>query len=104
MEFVQGTKLSDVWLDLEERQVISLLRQLTRLESKMMSICFPAGGSPYYAQHLKTLARGSGIPLEDERFCVGPDARGMEGDHSSTMAGDHVRHFLPSCFLIPSLN
>ena len=70
-EFVRGTKLSDIRL--QEREVISVLRQLTQLESKMMSISFPAGGSLYYAQDLEKVARGLGIPLEDERFCVGPD-------------------------------
>ncbi|KAJ7485197.1 protein kinase subdomain-containing protein PKL/CAK/Fmp29 [Mycena galericulata] len=75
MEFVRGTKLSDVWLHLEEREIISVLHQLAQLESKMMSISFPAGGSLYYAQDLEKVAGGPGIPLEDERFCVGPDVR-----------------------------
>ncbi|KAJ7775916.1 protein kinase subdomain-containing protein PKL/CAK/Fmp29, partial [Mycena maculata] len=75
MEFVRGTKLSDVWLDLGEPEIISVLRQLAQLESKMMSISFPAGGSLYYAQDLEKVAGGPGIPLEDERFRVGPDAR-----------------------------
>ncbi|KAH7884287.1 protein kinase subdomain-containing protein PKL/CAK/Fmp29 [Phlebopus sp. FC_14] len=75
MEFVRGTKLSDVWLSLGEQEVISVLRQLTQLESKMMSLSFPAGGSLYYTQDLEKVARGLGIPLEDERFCVGPDTR-----------------------------
>ena len=66
MEVVRGTRLSDIWLDLEERQGISVLRQLTQFESKMMSISFLAGGSPYYVQDLKRLARGLGIPPEDE--------------------------------------
>src|SRR5258706_6311794 len=66
MEFVQGTKLSNIWLKLGDRQVISVLRQLTQLESKMMSIPFPAGGSLYYPQDLEKGARGAGIPLEDE--------------------------------------
>ena len=75
MEFVRGTKLSDIWLDLGEQEIISVLRQLVQLESKMMSISFPAGGSLYYAQDLEKAAGGPGIPLEDERFCVGPDVR-----------------------------
>lgn len=75
MEFVQGTKLSDVWLDLEEQETISVLRQLVQLESKMMSISFPAGGSLYYAQDLEKLPGNAGIPLEDKCFCVGPDVR-----------------------------
>jgi len=75
MEFVRGTKLSDIWLDLEEREIISVLRQLAQLESKMMSIAFPAGGSLYYAKDLEKVSGGPGIPLEDGRFCVGPDTR-----------------------------
>ena len=38
----------------------------------MMSIAFPAGGSLYYTKDLEAAAK-SGILLEDERFCVGPD-------------------------------
>ncbi|KAJ7261751.1 protein kinase subdomain-containing protein PKL/CAK/Fmp29 [Mycena haematopus] len=75
MEFIQGTKLSDVWYDVGEREIISVSRQLAQLESKMMSISFPAGGSLYYTQDLEKVTGGPGIPLEDERFCVGPDTR-----------------------------
>ena len=75
MEFIQGTKLSNIWRNLGDQQIISVLRQLTQLESKMMSIPFPAGGSLYYPQDLEKVTRGAGIPLEDERFCVGPDTR-----------------------------
>ncbi|KAI0760749.1 protein kinase subdomain-containing protein PKL/CAK/Fmp29 [Fomes fomentarius] len=74
-EFVRGTKLSDVWLELGDADLVSVLRQLTQLESHIMSIPFPAGGSLYYAHDLEKVARGVGIPLKDERFCVGPDAR-----------------------------
>src|SRR6266852_8860278 len=42
MEFVQGTSLSDIWFDLGEGDIISISRQLAELESKMMSITFPA--------------------------------------------------------------
>ncbi|KAL5480871.1 hypothetical protein ACEPAI_9811 [Sanghuangporus weigelae] len=75
MEFMRGTKLSDVWLELEEPDIVSVLRQLAQLESRMMSILFPAGGSLYYANDLEKVAGRTGIPLNDERFCVGPDAR-----------------------------
>jgi hypothetical protein len=75
MEFMRGTKLSDVWLELEEPDIVSVLRQLVQLESRMMSIPFPAGGSLYYTNDLEKVAGRTGIPLNDERFCVGPDAR-----------------------------
>jgi hypothetical protein len=73
MDFVRGTKLGDVWFDLEDSEIISVVRQLVQLESKMMSISFPAGGSLYYAKDLEKVAGGPGVPLKDERFCVGPD-------------------------------
>jgi hypothetical protein len=75
MEFIRGTKLSDVWLELGESDIVSILRQLAQLESQMMSISFPAGGSLYYAHDLEKVARRAAIPLKDERFCVGPDTR-----------------------------
>ncbi|TBU29340.1 protein kinase subdomain-containing protein PKL/CAK/Fmp29 [Dichomitus squalens] len=73
MEFVKGTTLSDVWFDLEEEEIVPVMRQVVEFESKMMSISFPAGGSLYYAHDLEKLVGRPGIPLEDERFCVGPD-------------------------------
>ena len=75
MEFVEGTNLSDIWFDLGEGDIISISRQLVELESKMMSIAFPAGGSLYYTKDLEKVTGRPGIPLEDERFCVGPETR-----------------------------
>ena len=40
-----------------------------------MLIAFPAGGSLYYAKDLEKVAGRPVTPLEDERFCVGPDTR-----------------------------
>ena len=60
MEFVQGAKLSDVWRDLGEHEIESVLRQLALLESKMISIAFPAEGSLYYARDLEKVAGGGG--------------------------------------------
>ncbi|EPQ52401.1 hypothetical protein GLOTRDRAFT_47759 [Gloeophyllum trabeum ATCC 11539] len=75
MEYVHGTKLSDVWLDLDEEEIVSVMRELAQLESRMMSIIFPAGGSLYYTQDLQKATGKPGIPLEDGRFCVGLDTR-----------------------------
>jgi hypothetical protein len=74
MEFIKGISLSDIWFELGEKDIISVLHQLTELESKMMSISFPAGGSLYYTEDLEKVA-SPGIPLEDKRFSVGPDTR-----------------------------
>ena len=75
MEFIRGTKLTDVWDSIGDQGISSIMRQLTQLESKMMSLSFPAGGSLYYSQDLEKVAKGLGVPLEDERFCIGPDTR-----------------------------
>ena len=89
MEYIEGTDLSQIWFDLKEDNVISLMGQLAKVESTMMSISFPAGGSIYYARDLKELSGNEGIPLENEgipldeqiesislekeRFRIGPD-------------------------------
>ncbi|GJE85492.1 hypothetical protein PsYK624_015710 [Phanerochaete sordida] len=75
MEFIQAAKLSDVWRNLGEQDVDSIVEQLTHIESKMMSLSFPAGGSLYYTKDLDRLAGGLGVPLKDGHFCVGPDTR-----------------------------
>jgi len=82
MEYVDGTDLSQIWFDLKEGEIISLMDQIAKLESIMMSISFPAGGSIYYAGDLKELSGSEGVPLEGEiegmslekrRLCIGPD-------------------------------
>ncbi|KDR68632.1 hypothetical protein GALMADRAFT_78401 [Galerina marginata CBS 339.88] len=75
MEFISGENLDDVWQELEELDIASIMRQLVQLESRMMSISFPAGGSLYYTHDLEKVPGRAAIPLEDERFCVGPDTR-----------------------------
>ena len=72
--FMRGTKLSDVWLELEEPDIVLVLCQLIHPESCMIWIPFPAGGSLYYTNDLGKVA-GRSIRLNDERFCVGTDAR-----------------------------
>ncbi|KAG2008851.1 protein kinase subdomain-containing protein PKL/CAK/Fmp29 [Coprinopsis cinerea AmutBmut pab1-1] len=74
MAFVRGVKLSDVWYDLDESGMVYVLRQLVELEAKMMALSFPASGSLYYSRDLEHIG-APGIPLEDQRFSVGPDTR-----------------------------
>lgn len=75
MEFVHGPTLSEVWSSLGDEEVISVIRQLTQIEARMMSQPFPAGGSLYFTEDLEKVAPGLGVPLEDKRFCVGPDTK-----------------------------
>ena len=65
----------DVWLELEEPDIVSVLPQLAQLESRMMSIPFPAGGSIYYTNDLEKGVGRTGIPLNDGRFWVGVNVR-----------------------------
>ena len=72
------------WFELEEDHIVSLMDQLAMIESTMMSISFPAGGSIYYARDLEELSGNEGIPLdqgidislEKDRFSIGPDVSG----------------------------
>ena len=75
MEYMKGLKLSEQLPAFGESDIVSVLRQLVQLESKMMSLSFPAGGSLYYAHDLEKVAGRATIPLRDEQFCVGPDTR-----------------------------
>ena len=43
MEFIQGSKLSEVWRSLGDQEIISVVHQFIELESRMMSLSFPAG-------------------------------------------------------------
>ena len=77
--YVEGTELSQIWFDLKKDEIISLMDQLAKVESIMMSISFPAGGSIYYARDLKNLSGNpldeqiESISLEKERLCIGTD-------------------------------
>ena len=75
MEFVQGSLLTEVWPSLNDEEVVSVIRQLTQLEAQMMALPFPAGGSLYFTKDLEKVAPGLGVPMEDPRFCVGPDTK-----------------------------
>ncbi|TFK46517.1 protein kinase subdomain-containing protein PKL/CAK/Fmp29 [Heliocybe sulcata] len=73
--FLRCTKLSDVWLELGKSDIISILRRLVQLESQMMTVPFPAGGSLYYTRDLEKATGTAAIPLKDGCFCVGPATR-----------------------------
>ena len=109
MEYIQGTKLSEIWSSLEDHDVISILRQLTRLESQMMSLSFPAGGSLYFTKDLEDLKVAGknrlGVPLEeDKRFSVGPDTKLAlwygRRTKLDVSRGPCVLHFTPHCHLL----
>ncbi|CDO71632.1 hypothetical protein BN946_scf184911.g102 [Trametes cinnabarina] len=96
MEFVTGTKLSNVWMELQGAEVASVVRQMVQLEARFMSIPFPAGGSLYYAHDLQKAAgktTGVPIPLDDERFCIGPDRERREAYRYEEQSPlDHIKN------------
>ncbi|RPD54300.1 protein kinase subdomain-containing protein PKL/CAK/Fmp29 [Lentinus tigrinus ALCF2SS1-7] len=80
MQYIEGVSLGDVLSDLEEGNIISILRQLAELESSIQRLVFKAGGSLYFAEDLANVAGSpSGltkpvVALQDmPRFCIGPE-------------------------------
>ncbi|KAH6888914.1 kinase-like domain-containing protein [Coprinopsis sp. MPI-PUGE-AT-0042] len=75
MEYVEGRSLNDVWSDLEDKEIVDVVRQITQIEGKMSKLSFPAGGSLYFANDLEKVGL-QGVPVPGhERFRIGPDAR-----------------------------
>ena len=75
MEYIEGIDLGDMWFNLEKDEIDSFMDQLAIFESMMMSNSLPAGGSIYYARHLKQLSGSQGIPLEGENQDISLDAQ-----------------------------
>ncbi|KLO16689.1 protein kinase subdomain-containing protein PKL/CAK/Fmp29 [Schizopora paradoxa] len=73
MEYLEGTRFVDVLFDLDEGEVISILRQVAELENKFMTMGFPAGGSLYFTVDLKYINQ-PGVPLYNDEFSIGPEA------------------------------
>ena len=84
MEFMRGTKLSDVWLELGESDIVSILRQLAQLESQFLSPLAEASTTPTtwrrWPGEQPSRSRTSVSALVQIRDCL----CGMAGDHSST--------------------
>ncbi|KAH6881213.1 kinase-like domain-containing protein [Coprinopsis sp. MPI-PUGE-AT-0042] len=75
MEYVEGRSLNDVWSDLEDKEIVDVVRQITQIEGKMSKLSFPAGGSLYFANDLEKVGL-QGVPVPGhERFRIGPDTR-----------------------------
>ncbi|CAG8975464.1 hypothetical protein HYALB_00004780 [Hymenoscyphus albidus] len=76
MEKVVGRDLGDIWYDLSEKELLKVLSQVGKLESKLFSIPFPASGSIYHKSDLGADAKSaelSGGDLSPGKFCIGPD-------------------------------
>lgn len=81
MEYVEGTDLNTIWFQLDEREIISFMKELAEFEETMMSLQFPAGGSIFYTKDLEKLSGIKGIPIQAgqeeadgvSKFSMGPD-------------------------------
>ncbi|CAG8957905.1 hypothetical protein HYFRA_00000246 [Hymenoscyphus fraxineus] len=76
MEKVVGRDLGDIWYGLSEKELLKVLSQIGKLESKLFSIPFPASGSIYHKSDLGADVKSaelSGGDLSPGKFCIGPD-------------------------------
>jgi hypothetical protein len=77
MEINRGINLGDIWFKLGETAMISVVRRLVELESRLFSLTFPASGSLYYSRDLDaardTIEMTSELPSKNGPFCIGPD-------------------------------
>ncbi|KAJ5348736.1 phosphotransferase family protein [Penicillium brevicompactum] len=77
MELVQGNNLGDIWFELSEKERINLVYQIVRMESRLLSLRFPASGSLYYSKDLQDKSSWIDIPstqsTSKRHFCIGPD-------------------------------
>lgn len=72
----QNCKLSDVCPRLGDQDVVSIVHQLTQLESQMMPFAvIPRGREPLLYQRPRKVVPGLGVPLEDRRFYGGTDTK-----------------------------
>ncbi|PPJ50234.1 hypothetical protein CBER1_07207 [Cercospora berteroae] len=75
MEKAPGVQLNKIWADMPDYDHFVLIKNLCALESQLAAIEFPAHGSLYLRESLKS--NDGPVPLEpssdpDGRFCIGP--------------------------------
>ncbi|KAI9926045.1 Phosphotransferase enzyme [Aspergillus wentii] len=73
MENVNGMPLGEIWYQMTAEEICQILKQVVEMETKFMSLQFPACGSLYYQKDLPSEKR---VPLPDSNgeFCIGPSA------------------------------
>ncbi|KAE8149656.1 kinase-like domain-containing protein [Aspergillus avenaceus] len=74
MEKLSGTPLGDKWYSMTPKEQYGVMKQIVELETRLMSLKFPACGSIYCQTDLP---QEKNIPLSDENageFCLGPIA------------------------------
>lgn len=73
MEKVSGRPLAEFWDNMKGRDKISLLQQISDIDSKFASASFPMYGALYYSNYA-TKVQGSEVPQQavPREFVVGP--------------------------------
>jgi hypothetical protein len=77
MEFNRGINLGGIWFELSETVRISVVRRLVELESRLLSLTFPASGSLYYSRDLDAATDRIEMEFAPSTkygpFCIRPD-------------------------------
>ena len=77
MEVSAGTNLGDIWYELGEKARTTVVRRLVELETRILSLGFPASGSIYYSGDLDASLDRVEIDVDTFSskgpFCIGPD-------------------------------
>ncbi|KAL4787336.1 kinase-like domain-containing protein [Aspergillus varians] len=79
LEKIEGTPLSDQWFTMDNKSRVKIMKQIVQVESRFMSIHFPASGSLYYRRDLERSQCSIPLPEETEldrdEIVVGPTAQ-----------------------------
>lgn len=75
MEKLGGKELGDVWYSMYDRERLSTINQVVKIEAILFSLKLPANGSIYYKKDLGPQVGSIGLPYHGGNgdFCIGPD-------------------------------
>ncbi|RDH31196.1 hypothetical protein BDQ94DRAFT_180568 [Aspergillus welwitschiae] len=74
MEKLDGTPLGNRWFSLAPKDQYKIMTQIVELETRLMSLKFPASGSLYYLKDLPSEKRTRLDDPNSMEFCIGPIA------------------------------
>lgn len=93
MEKAPGVQLFKVWGDMNDRDHLSLVKQLTEFESQMANVRFPANGSLYLTKSMVESDRYVALERNMDpsgEFCISPSCE--RGWHTLDNAASSVLH------------
>jgi hypothetical protein len=75
LEKLVGTPLSDQWFTMDNKTRVKVMRQIVDIETRLMSLSFPASGSLYYQKDLEKSESFIPMPTSHDQIVVGPSAQ-----------------------------